>query len=136
MFPTHKQTEVASKRRGTLACLPFPGVAAGWDERWGETLPTTLFVRGQDSQGGGGGGLSDGLSAFESLLNLTFCSALSNEKRLPPKSQLYLLHHKPKNRRINFGRLEFLKRFCAGFALLISCDCVQLRLEVFPGLKS
>lgn len=102
MFPTHKQTEVASKRRGTY--LPFPGVAAGWDERWGETLLTTLFVRGQDSQGGGGG-LSDGLSAFESLLNLTFCSALSNEKRLPPKSQLFLLHHKTKNRRINFGRL-------------------------------
>lgn len=81
----------------------------------GETLPTTLFVRGQDSQGGGGG-LSDGLSAFESLLDLTFCSVLSNEKRLPPKSQLFLLHHKPKNRRINF---EFFSEVLCWSALLI-----------------
>lgn len=71
----------------------------------GEVLYPPLFSGGgQDLRGGGG--LSDGLSAFESLLNLTFSSALSNEKRLPPKSQLFLLHHKPKNRRINFGRLD------------------------------
>lgn len=72
----------------------------------------------------------------ESVLEILalFCCAFSDEKRIPPKAQLFLLHRK-QNKSVRKPP-AVLKRFCAVSVKFHSCDCVLLTLEVWLARKS